>query len=131
MPTFSNPPEVHKPGSTYSHVAEHRWPGGRRIVVSGQIGVRTNGGIAEGLDAQMEQAWTNLLAIVAACGMKVENIVKVTSFVVPRNAILAARAVRERKLGGHRPASTYLEVAGLASPELLFEVEAEAVEDGT
>lgn len=130
MPSFFNPHPVHKPAGTYSHVAEHAWPGGRRLVISGQIGVKPDGTVVEGLEAQMERAWDNLLAIVAAAGMRVENIVKVTTFVVPKGSIAAARAVRERKLQGHRPASTYLEVAGLASPDFLFEVEAEAVEDG-
>jgi hypothetical protein len=35
--------------------------------------------------------------------------------------------MRDRKLGGHLCAATYLEVAGLASPQFLVEIEAEAV----
>jgi enamine deaminase RidA (YjgF/YER057c/UK114 family) len=39
------------------------------------------------------------------------------------------RAVRDRKLLGHAPAATCLEVAGLARPEWLVEIEAEAVKE--
>ncbi len=39
------------------------------------------------------------------------------------------RAVRDRMLGDHAPASTYLEIAGLARPEFLFEIEGEAVRE--
>jgi enamine deaminase RidA (YjgF/YER057c/UK114 family) len=37
--------------------------------------------------------------------------------------------VRDQMLGDHAPASTYLEVAGLARPEFLFEIEGEAVRE--
>ena len=39
------------------------------------------------------------------------------------------RAVRDCILSSHVPASTYLEVAGLARPEFLFEVKGEAVRE--
>jgi enamine deaminase RidA (YjgF/YER057c/UK114 family) len=37
------------------------------------------------------------------------------------------RQIRDEVMQGHRPASTFLVVAGLAMPELLCEIEAEAV----
>jgi len=37
--------------------------------------------------------------------------------------------VRESKLGKAAPASTYLEVAGLAAPNYLVEIEGEAVRE--
>ena len=41
-----------------------------------------------------------------------------------------ARQVRDTALQGHLCAATYLQVAGLASPEFLVEIEAEAVKPG-
>jgi 2-iminobutanoate/2-iminopropanoate deaminase len=130
MPRPFNPDGVPQPVGLYSQAILHDLGGGgRRLVISGQIGVRLDGSIAEGLEAQMEVAWDNFLAVVRAAGMSYDNIVKVTTFAAARDSIEAARAVRRRKLPDHRPASTYLEVAGLASPDYLFEIEGEAVED--
>ncbi len=39
------------------------------------------------------------------------------------------RAVRDRRLLGHAPACTYIEVSGLASPAFLMELEGEAVQE--
>lgn len=123
---FDNPAAVHKPGSRYSHAAVIEG-GGRRLVISGQIGVRPDGSFAEGGEAQVEQALANLGAILAAHGMGPANIVKMGVFLTERALIPAWRARREAFLGTHAPASTLLLVAGLADPRLVFEVEAEAV----
>ena len=128
MPRFFNPAALAAPVSLYSHAAEHRL-GGRRLVISGQVGLRADGTVAEGLEAQMEVAFDNLLAVVAEAGMAVTDIVKTTAFVTVPGSVLAYRSVRDRKLQGHAPANTYLEVAGLALPAYLFEIEAEAVKD--
>lgn len=123
---FDNPAAVHKPGSRYSHAALIEG-GGRRLVISGQIGVRPDGSFAEGGEAQVEQALANLGAILAAHGMGPANIAKMGVFLTERALIPAWRARREAFLGTHAPASTLLLVAGLADPRLVFEVEAEAV----
>ena len=75
----------------------------------------------------MVQALENLLAVVADAGMEPKDLVKVIAFVTVHGSVMLHRAVRDRMLGSHAPASTYLEVAGLARPEFLFEVEGEAV----
>jgi enamine deaminase RidA (YjgF/YER057c/UK114 family) len=128
MPTFFSPASIAKPQSRYSHGASHALTG-RRLVISGQVGVLPDGSTADGLEAQMTQAWKNLLAIVQEAGMNRTDLVKVTAFVTVKGSAPLHRQVRERMLGTHAPASTYLEVAGLARPEFLFEVEAEAVQD--
>lgn len=123
---FDNPAAVHKPGSRYSHAAVIEG-GGKRLVISGQIGVRPDGSFAEGGEAQVAQALANLGAILAAHGMGPANIVKMGVFLTERALIPTWRAQREGFLGTHAPASTLLLVAGLADPRLVFEVEAEAV----
>jgi 2-iminobutanoate/2-iminopropanoate deaminase len=128
MPRFFNPRRIAPPGSRYSHGVAHS-ARAHRLVISGQIGVRPDGSVAEGLEAQMETAWDNLIEVLKEGGMGVTDLVKVVTFVTAPGAVALARQVRLRKLGQHAPASTYLQVAGLASPEFLFEVEGEAVSE--
>jgi len=122
---FSNPPGVHTPGSRYSHAALVQ--GERRLVVSGQIGVRPDGSIVPDGPGQIAQALANLGAILAAHGMTPANLIKLNVFMTERELIPAWRAQREAMLGTHAPTSTLLLVAGLADPRFVFEVEAEAV----
>jgi 2-iminobutanoate/2-iminopropanoate deaminase len=128
MPRFFNPPTVAAPVTSYSHGVEHRL-NGRRLVISGQVGIRPDGTLAEGLEAQLEVAWDNLIAVLREAGMDIPDLVKTTIFVTVPGSILTSRAVRERKLKGHAPASTYLEIAGLARPDFLAEIEGEAVKE--
>ena len=128
MPRFLNPPAMTPPSSRYSHGVVHGLRG-QRLVISGQLGLRQDGTLADGLETQLEQCWDNLIAVLRASGMDVANLVKVTIFVTVPDAIAVSRGVRERKLGGHAPASTFLQVAGLARPDFLVEIEAEAVKE--
>ena len=126
MPTFHNPKTVAAPASRYSQGVSHALDG-RRLVISGQIGVRPDGSVVEGLEAQMAQCWDNLIAVLADAGMQVEHLVKVTVFVTVPGAVAVYRKVRDEKLRGHPCAMTYLEISGLASPAFLVEIEGEAV----
>ena len=120
-----NPSAVAPPFSNYSHGIEAP-AGGRWLHISGQVGVTPEGKVVHGSEGQIEQAWRNLLAIVEAAGMAPRNLVKVTTFLLHRDDLAAARAVRDRMLQGATPASTLLFVAGLASPEWVVEIEAVA-----
>lgn len=55
------------------------------------------------------------------------DIVKIVVYDVAPGNVAAYRAVRDRMLNGHAPASTYVVVTKLASPDFLTEIEAEAV----
>jgi enamine deaminase RidA (YjgF/YER057c/UK114 family) len=77
----------------------------------------------------MEVAWDNLVEVLKEGGMGIADLVKVTTYVTVPGSAALARRIRQRKLGQHAPAATYLEVAGLASPEFLFEVDGEAVSE--
>jgi enamine deaminase RidA (YjgF/YER057c/UK114 family) len=127
MPQFRNPDSVAPPGGNYHHAASHG--PGRRLLISGQVGVAPDGRMAEGLEAQMRQSLANIVAILEAEGFAVTDVVKMTAFCVPENGVSAFRAIRGEIFGDHKPASTWLQVAGLASPDWLFEVEAEAVRE--
>jgi len=57
--------------------------------------------------------------------MRKQDLVKITVFLTDARHIADYRAARARLLGDAvRPASTLLIVAGLASPDMLIEVEA-------
>lgn len=128
MPRFFNPSTVAAPAARYSHGVEHG-AGARRLVISGQVGTRPDGTLAEGFEAQAEAAWDNLVAVLRDAGMDLPDLVKTTIFVTAPDVLMASRAVRERKLQGAAPASTYLQVAGLAQPDFLIEIEGEAVKE--
>ena len=127
MPRFLNPADIAAPNSQYSHGVEHG--PGRRLVIAGQVGLRPDGSLAEGLEAQLSQCWDNLVAVLRAAGMDITDLVKVTIFVTVPNAIATNRRIREEKLQGHAPAATFLQVAGLARPDFLAEIEGEAVKE--
>ena len=133
MPRIINPRSLAPPASRYAHGIVHS-ARARRLVMSGQIGRRLDGTLGDGLAEQMEIAWDAIFAILAEAGMSVADLVKITVFVTVPGSVSLYRAMRDRKLAGHLCAATYLEVSGLASPELLVEIEAEAVceePDGT
>lgn len=120
-----NPSTFPEPQSNYSQGVAHN-AAKERLVISGQVGVRSDGSIAEGLEAQMQQTWDNFLAVLETAGFAPGDVVKVTLFTtVP--ALQEFRRGREKALAGHAPAATYVQVAGLADPGFLVEIEGEAV----
>lgn len=119
------PKSIAAPSSPYSHAVEVP-AGARTLHISGQIGIKPDGSAAEGIEAQVEQAWKNLVAILEEAGMGVEDIVRTTTFVTKPDYVAATRPVRAKYLGDLKPASTMLVVAALARPELFFELEAMA-----
>ena len=124
--TFSNPAGAPQPASRYSQAALIEGEG-RRLVISGQVGLRPDGTPVADAEDQMGQALANLAAVLAGHGMGVENLVKMTVFLTDASQIPAWRRQRDAFLGGHAPTSTLLIVAGLASPTFAVEVEGEAV----
>jgi 2-iminobutanoate/2-iminopropanoate deaminase len=127
MPRFLNPATIAPPSSQYSHGVEHGQ--GRRLVIAGQVGLRPDGTLAQGLEGQLAQCWDNLIEVLRVAGMDVADLVKVTIFVTVPDAIAVSRRVREQKLKGHAPAATFVQVAGLARPDFLAEIEGEAVKE--
>lgn len=119
------PPTVAAPAGTYSHGITTHGPG-TCLHVAGQIGMTPDGRLLEGFDAQADQAWKNLVAVLEASGMDVSHIVKVTTYLTRAADLPRLNAVRSVYLGDARPASTLVVVAALARPDWCFEVEAMA-----
>ncbi|HRD75273.1 MAG TPA: RidA family protein [Hyphomicrobiaceae bacterium] len=122
-----NPETIAKPASSYSQGIVHG--AGPRLVISGQVGVAADGKIESGIEAQMRRAWSNFTAVVKAAGFEPHHVVKVTVFCTLPGQVGLFRRLRDEALLGHKATATYLQVAGLATPEYLVEIEGEAVKD--
>lgn len=123
-----NPDTITTPASNYSQgVVVPRQA--ERLIVSGQIGVNPDGQLADGMAAQMERCWLNIFGVLEAANMSKHNLVKITVFVTDSTATSLYREIRDRMLEGHAPAATYVVVSGLASPDFLVEIEAEAIKE--
>jgi 2-iminobutanoate/2-iminopropanoate deaminase len=128
MPRYLNPPTVPGTAGRYSQ-GVLLGPHAKRLIISGQVGRSAEGVIAQGLEAQAAQAIDNILAVVQAAGMEPSDIVKLNVFCTQKGGVSVMREVRLQKLGRHAPASTYVEVASLADPAYLLEIEGEAVRE--
>lgn len=117
-----NPSSISAPLGAYTHGIEVP-PGARVIHVSGQVGVRADGSIAEAIDDQLECAWQNILAILAASNMGPADIVKVTTYLTRPEDFKVHPGIRARYLGDARPAATTVCVSALAAPGFLCEIE--------
>jgi 2-iminobutanoate/2-iminopropanoate deaminase len=125
MTLAMNPSSIVAPMGPYSQAM--LTPGsGHWLHIAGQIGVRPDGELADGVEAQTEAVWSNIVALLAAAGMTVDHLVKINSYLVDPAHVPTFGAVRARFLGDARPASTLVVVAALARPQWLVEVEAVA-----
>jgi enamine deaminase RidA (YjgF/YER057c/UK114 family) len=100
------------------------------LFLAGQVGIRPDGSIPDGFAEQAEVTFDNVRACLAAHGLGVDAVVKLSVFVLPAQDLQLLRAVREKHFGAHRPISTTVCVPQLASPAFLIEVEAIAVKSG-
>jgi enamine deaminase RidA (YjgF/YER057c/UK114 family) len=123
MKEFRNPQEVHDPVGSYSHQIEIRG-NERLLVISGQVGMRADGTVPEDPLEQIDVAFENILRNLRAAGMDVEDLIKITYYLVGEIDTAKRREVILSKLQGHRPCSTLLYVAGLASPVYKVEIDA-------
>lgn len=97
----------------------------RWLYLSGQIPVAPDGSLAADFTGQCEQVWTNIETQLAAAGMTLDNLVKVTTFLSDRAYALENREVRLRRLAGHQPALTVI-ITGIFDEAWLVEIEAVA-----
>lgn len=96
----------------------------RQLHVSGTPGIARDGLVPSGFAEQAELAWQNLVEILDAAGMTVQNLVKINQYLLRATDIPAYGPIRLKHLGEHRPASMLSVVPALVRPEILFEIEA-------
>jgi enamine deaminase RidA (YjgF/YER057c/UK114 family) len=104
---------------------------GRWVFVAGQVGWDTSGAFADGLVAQVRQALENVVAVLRAGGAEPRHLVRLTWYVLDREAYRSSRAeigrVYREVIGPSYPAMTLVQVAGLLEDRALVEIEATAV----
>ncbi len=133
MPVELVNPETLPKAEAYAQVGVAT--GSRTVYVSGQV-ARTADGAPVGKDdlaAQVEQAFSNLVAALTAVGADYTDVAKLTIYLVDwtpdkMGAFVegAGRVAQRLGINPIRPA-TLLGVAALSEPDLLVEIEAIAV----
>jgi enamine deaminase RidA (YjgF/YER057c/UK114 family) len=124
-----NPPALHDPiPFGYSHTA--RVPAGTDLVlVSGQYGSGPDGAVVSADFAeQVRRAFANLGTALGAHGLDLGHVVQLRTYVVDldRARLAAIGEAVAVGCGATPPTQTVIGVAGLAMPDILFEVEAVA-----
>ena len=119
-----NAPDAPQPGGGYAQAALVE-PGRSLLFVSGQIPVDVAGEVPAGFAAQCRLVWRNIAAQLAAAGMDLPHLVKVTTFLSDRAYRDENSAIRREILGDHAPALTVI-VCDIYDPEWLLEIEAVA-----
>lgn len=102
---------------------------GELIFVSGQAGIDEHGATVGTGDftAQAHQAFANLATVLERAGSDLSHVVKVTIMVTDMSHLEEIVRFRERYFTEPYPADTLLQVAGLAQPDWLIEIDAVAV----
>lgn len=127
--TIVNPAGLHDPVPFgYSHTAAVA-SGSDLVLVAGQYGSGTDGAVVSTVfGEQVEQAFRNVGIALAAHGLDLTHVVQLRTYVVDpdfEKLGVIAHVVREG-CGELPPTQTVIGVAGLATPDILFEVEAMA-----
>lgn len=101
--------------------------------VSGQVPVDSEGNHPDPLDVtgQAETAFANLRACLGAEGLKLEDVMSLTTYLRDVADNPEVSAVRSRVFGQHRPTSTVVAVAELLHPHWRLEVQAIARVNGS
>ena len=123
-----NPAGIAGPFGHYDHGVEATNIS-RLLHVSGQVGVAPDGSTSEDIEAQIEQTWLNIEAVLAEAGMTTANIVRTVTYILDTDAVPLLAAARRKHLGSDcKAASTTFLVAGLIRLEFKVEIDAVAVE---
>jgi 2-iminobutanoate/2-iminopropanoate deaminase len=98
------------------------------VFIAGQVALAPDGSLVgeDDFDAQCRQVFENLGAVLEAAGGTFENVIKVTVYMTDITNLPRYREIKAAFITGRQPASTSIEVKGLAFPPLLVEVEAVA-----
>ena len=100
---------------------------GNVVSVSGTVGRRADGSFPDGIYEQARQAIENIAQALTEAGASLSDVVRTRVYVLDIDRWEdVARAHREA-FAEVRPASSMVEVSRLATPEMLVEIEADAI----
>jgi enamine deaminase RidA (YjgF/YER057c/UK114 family) len=124
---YLNPSDLAPPPQgLYNHVVKV----GNQVFIAGQVSRGMDGKTIHVGDAkaQAQQVYANLEKAMASVGGSIRDIVKTTTYIVGAENLIPVREARLEALPEEgRSTSTTVLVAGLASPDLLVEVESMAI----
>jgi enamine deaminase RidA (YjgF/YER057c/UK114 family) len=100
---------------------------GDRIVVSGTIGVETDGTVKEDAGAQADRCYALIRQHIEQLGGRMDDVVRVRMFATDIKDADALSAAFSRALKHVRPTATLVAIAALYDPRWKVEIEAEAV----
>lgn len=105
---------------------------GDLIMMSGQASIDSTGnlvGVGD-FDAQAEQTFRNIKAVLEAAGSDMSRIVKVVIYLTDISNFPKILDLREKWFTPPYPADTIVEVSSLALPELMIEIDVTALVEG-
>ncbi len=101
---------------------------GPHIHVSGTTGTSAAGELADGAHAQAVQALRNIQTALKKAGADLENVVRTRLYVKNMDQWEEIARAHGEFFGAIRPATTIVEVSRLIDPQMLVEIEAEAID---
>ncbi|NPV77986.1 MAG: RidA family protein [Anaerolineae bacterium] len=122
-----NPKDVHEPTWPYAHAVKT----GNTIYISAQLPLDPEGKLVGPGDpaAQAEQVFRNLQNVLKAAGASMEDVVKLTTYLLDFEYRPAVMEARNRFFGNHRAPSILAVVNDLPVEGALVEVDGIAVVD--
>jgi enamine deaminase RidA (YjgF/YER057c/UK114 family) len=104
---------------------------GNTVVVSGTVAVDERGQVV-GADmyTQARYALSKIERALRECGASLEHVVRTRMFVTDLDQFEGVARAHREAFAGIDPVTTCVEVSRLVSPELLVEIEADAILDG-
>jgi enamine deaminase RidA (YjgF/YER057c/UK114 family) len=105
---------------------------GDRVILRGQTGMGLDHELhgAGDAKAQAEKAMDNVEELLGDAGATLGDVAKATVYVTESDFLPAVNAAVLKRFGSNPPAFTTVVVKGLASPELLMEVDIVAIKNG-
>jgi len=121
------PPQFAAPSGPWS--AGVKAAPGEMLFVAGCVALDADGAVvgAGDVSAQTHQVMRNFAAVLAAAGMSMSDVVKITNYLIDVRDYPKVAEVRRQYLSEPYPASTMVQVTGLLYPGLLVEIEGIAV----
>lgn len=123
MNSYVNPSNVSGPFGGYSHTcavpANCRW-----LFVAGQVGTDAAGNTPESVEEQCRITFQNIKTCLQSGSMELNDLVKLTVYLLSRDDLPAYRLARDAILGDTKPPTTLIIISGLAKPIWKVEIEA-------
>ena len=103
--------------------------GGKLLFIAGQTASDKDGNVVGkgDIEAQTEQVFKNLRAVLEEAGGTLDNLVMTTTYITDRKYREGYNRVRTQQYKNNAPTSTLVIITGLAHPDYLIEINGIAV----